>query len=330
MKWEDFEKVLKRVLDCPTAPFHEYHVRDALLEMLGTMPRVSLEEDAFGNLIATYRRGKSPGRFALGAHMDHPGWVRSSVSGNEISEWKFLGGVPDSYLKDPIISEFGSFAMWDLPALDVRDGFIHSRACDDLVNCAVIVALFTVLEEWEAEVRCHGIFTRAEEVGFVGAIEVAKGWPLPEDAVFVSLETSAPVGDVTMGKGPVLRVGDRLSIFDSELTLDIAAVAREGGIDVQRALLDKGACEATAMQAFGVRSAGLSIPLGNYHNCGADGTIECEYVSVDDVLGMVQLVEAMVVEPPALAQEAIRQRLGGRAGEYAREISATRKWFQER
>lgn len=56
--------------------------------------------------------------------------------------------------------------MWDLPAFELKDGQIHSRACDDLLGCAEIICLFRELEAANADVHCLGIFTRAEEVGF--------------------------------------------------------------------------------------------------------------------------------------------------------------------
>jgi len=43
--------ILRSVFNCPTAPFHEYHVRDHLLDLLDDLPHVSVEEDDFGNLI---------------------------------------------------------------------------------------------------------------------------------------------------------------------------------------------------------------------------------------------------------------------------------------
>jgi putative aminopeptidase FrvX len=71
------------------------------------------------------------------------------------------------------------------------------------------------------------------------------------------------------------------------------SVAAENGIPVQRCLLDGGACEASAYQLYGYRSVAASIGLGNYHNCAPDGTIQCEYVSVDDYANMVRLCVAL-------------------------------------
>ena len=58
-----------------------------------------------------------------------------------------------------------------------------------------------------------------------------------------------------------------------------------------------GTCEATAYQLYGYRSAALCVALGNYHNCGPDITIAPEFVSVEDVHGMVRLLVAAATMP---------------------------------
>lgn len=329
MNWPRLRHFLKEILDSPTAPFHEYHVRDTVLRLLSEFSHVSVAEDGFGNLVATYCRGRKRGRFAFGAHMDHPGWVRDSSSPE--GAWKFLGGMPAEYLKNPVIEEFGAFGMWKIPAMELRDGIIYSRACDDLINCATILAMFDELENREIEATCYGLFTRAEEVGFVGAIKLAKAWPLPKDVAFVSLETSSPAGDVVMGGGPVLRVGDRRSVFDDSITRQIGEVAAENGIGVQRRLLYAGSCEATAFQAYGIPSGGISVALGNYHNCGANGRIEAEYVSRDDTKALVELIVALVVASASRSRTKVassfRREMEKRAREFAPEERATRRWF---
>ena len=177
MDKERLAAIVQTILREPTAPFHEARVRDAIVGMLQACPRVTVREDDFGNLIAHYR-GTSPAagtRYAFCAHMDHPGWVRPEPS-EEGEAWKFLGRVPEDYLagNKERVRPFGDFAMWDLPDCELRDGRIYSRACDDLIGCAVIVATLETLCETDAPGECYGLFTRAEEVGFAGAIEMAR------------------------------------------------------------------------------------------------------------------------------------------------------------
>ena len=306
--------VVRALLERPTAPFHEEAVRDAIVAQLRTCPHVTFKHDAYGNVIARYRRGtRSRARWAFAAHMDHPGWVRAKNDG-----WQFLVSVAERYLINPRRREFGEFAMWDLPAFELKDGRIYSRACDDLLGCAEIICLFHELEAVEAEVHCLGVFSRAEEVGFWGAIQLARAGTLPRNITVLSLETSAPRGSAEIGRGPIVRVGDRLSIFDSGETARVMNVAAANKIPVQRCLLDGGSCEASAYQLYGYRSVAASIGLGNYHNCATDGTVQCEYVSLEDYANMVRLCVAVVLareeSDPA---KALRDSLEKRAEAYS-------------
>jgi endoglucanase len=313
MERQELLRVVRALVKQPTAPFHEDAVRDAIVAELAKCAHVSLEHDAYGNMIARYRRGtrKQP-QWAFAAHMDHPGWVRGKDG-----EWQFLGSVAERFLFNPRKREFGEFAMWDLPAFELQDGKIHSRACDDLLGCAEVICLFRELEDAKANVHCLGIFTRAEEVGFWGAIQLARSGILPKDITVFSLETSTPRGGAEIGRGPIVRVGDRLSIFDSGETARLISVAAANGIPVQRCLLDGGACEASAYQLYGYRSVAASIALGNYHNCAPDGSIQCEFVSVDDYANMVRLCVAVASESKRSDPvSALRTTLETRAANY--------------
>jgi len=290
MRDDEMIAVVAALANCPTAPFHEDAVRAEIERQLGNCSRVKLERDGFGNLIATYHRGRATkAGWALAAHMDHPGWVR-----NAKGERQFLGSVAERFRKRPKMKRFGEFAMWDLPAFEVREGKIYSRACDDLVGCAEIICVLRELQETQTTARCVGLFSRAEEVGFVGAIQLAKTGMLPRSLTILSLETSTPRGSAQMGKGPIVRVGDRISTFDGPATARLLQAAERKKIAIQRCLLDGGACEATAYQLYGYTCAAASLALGNYHNVTPEGRIACEFVASADFIGMVRLCLAVV------------------------------------
>ena len=122
-----------------------------------------------------------------------------------------------------------------------------------MVGCSAIVSFIKHLEFSQNKESFGAVFTRSEEVGFVGATKLAEEWPFISDSCFVSIETSVPVGDSLMGKGPICRVGDRITIFDNHATESILLTGKKYGIPVQRALLDGGACEAAAISAFGIK-----------------------------------------------------------------------------
>jgi len=327
MHHQSFLSLLRRVLSAPTAPFHEYQVAAVIAELLAAFPHVELTRDRFDNLIACYRRGRKKPRFAFAAHMDHPGWVR------EKGEAVFLGGVPAERLQSHPVEWFGDFGMWDLEPFRLEKGIVHARVCDDLVGCAAIVAMFAELEAKGADATVYGIFTRAEEVGFVGAIHLARHWPLPNGVCFISLETSAPRGGAVGGKGPVIRVGDRLSVFDDATTASLIAAATEASIPHQRALLDGGSCEATAMNLFGIPAAGISVLLGNYHNCPPEKGIAPESIHLNDAKQLVALITAVTLQTPAKGgsspgQASLKKRLLSRLREHAPYARAAAKHWR--
>jgi len=180
------------------------------------------------------------------------------------------------------------------------------------------VAMFMELEEAGAQGDCVGLFTRAEEVGFVGALRLAASGLIPEGVTIISLETSAERAPAKIGDGPILRVGDKASIFDSAATASLGQIAANAHIAVQRCLMAGGTCEATAYQLHGFRSAGLCVALGNYHNCGPGNRIAPEYVSFSDVQGLVRLCAQIAVDRGKKNQavKALKKRLKGNAEKY--------------
>lgn len=215
----------------------------------------------------------------------------------------------------------GDLTTWDLPAPDVRNGLLHAPACDDLAAAAAALAAFDVLQkmrtEGEADVDLRVLLTRAEEVGFLGAIAACREGTIPRRARVIALENSRAFDESPIGGGPIVRVGDRLSIFSPSLTGACALCAERiagapaqptatqmavgGGWKWQRKLMAGGACEATVFTTFGHEATCLCLPLGNYHNM-ADLTavqagnntspprIAPEFISVADFHGLVDLL----------------------------------------
>jgi endoglucanase len=152
---------------------------------------------------------------------------------------------------------------------------------------------------------------------------LGENWPFEKDTIFLSLETSRPVNGAEFGDGPVVRVGDRLSVFDAEAVDILMRTASEQGIRVQRCLLDRGACEASALRALGQRSAGVSICLGNYHNSSEDESLCPEYVMLDDVKGLVSLITALVAtKHKGIGERPLHSRIAMRQKEYAKHLAA--------
>jgi len=199
----------------------------------------------------------------------------------------------------------GAFGMWDLPAFrrDSREpDRLITRVADDLAGIAAILAVLERADQIDPKRRVdvRGVFTRAEEVGFVGALAISAAGRLPAGARIVAVEASKALPHAPQGAGPILRVGDRTSVFDDGLTRWIARVGDElaratrGRFRFQRRLMDGGTCEASAYQQFGYRCVGMCLPLGNYHNMSERGHIAAETIRLSDLVGLARFFEAML------------------------------------
>ena len=207
-------------------------------------------------------------------------------------------------------------AVFDLPDFELDGEYILMRAVDDLAGCASALAAMARLlrsgEQPEGDV--YTLFTRAEEVGLVGARLAADAGLLPSGTLIVSAESSRTLPGAEQGRGPVIRVGDAGSTFDADAESVLirareALNEREGGFPAQRQLMSGGVCEASAFAAYGYRTTGIAFPLGNYHNGAPEGRIEAEYIHVVDYLGGVALMEEAARRVSDRANTAFRSRL---------------------
>jgi endoglucanase len=97
--------------------------------------------------------------------------------------------------------------MWNLPAPVIRRDRITAPGCDDLAGVAAILCMLDELCRTRAAVRAYALFTRAEEVGFAGAIAAGRDRTLPISVPVISVETSKALAHAAIGDGPILRVG---------------------------------------------------------------------------------------------------------------------------
>jgi endoglucanase len=182
----------------------------------------------------------------------------------------------------------------DLPDFELKNGLIHMRAADDLAGCAAILAALESISEITTEGNVYGLFTRAEEVGLIGARLAAEHKLLPMNTIIISVETSSVLPGAEIGDGVVIRTGDRAATFDYEAEAYLTEAAHrikstEPDFKIQRQLMSAGGCEAAAFKAFGYTVTGTAFPLGAWHNRGESG-VEPEFISEDDFVGGARLL----------------------------------------
>lgn len=341
--------ILSRLAVQPAVAYNESGVASAVeltLDDLGIEPQV----DAYGNIIARVP-GQDPNAepLALVAHMDHPGFEAVAYQ-DDYLVGEALGGVPPSSFEAGVplhiiladgkrlpattagrhgddgqrrvLIELAEAARLELPAPVVFDlvdfqvdgDFIRMRAADDLAGCASILAALAELIAEPPPGDVYGVFTRAEEVGLMGARLLAESGRLPKETLVVSLESSRTLPGAEQGSGPVIRVGDAGMTFSAEaesvlLRARETLQLQEGGFRVQRQLMSGGVCEASAFALYGYRTTGIAFPLGNYHNGSPDGSVQAEYIHVEDYIGGVRLIVESARQMPGRQNIAFKQRL---------------------
>ena len=329
--------IVREVVSIPTAPFLERGVRDyirAFAEARG----LAHQEDAFGNAYVTYRRGRRRRPLVLGAHVDHPALVVAGVEGDQL-DLEFRGGIDASYGDGEPLALYREgahepharavvtsvradergrlagaeatvdgdasgvaiedLALWDVTPCRFRGEIVHARACDDLAGAAAVLATLDRIAAERPNGHVVGLFTRAEEVGLLGASVAARERLLPEDALVVAVETSSmAAGRAEQGGGPIVRLGDAMHVFSPRMSQWMTALggelrAEDETFAFQRKLMDGGTTEATSYDLYGYETGAACIALGNYHNAGPRGRVRAETVHLGDLEGLVRLFVRM-------------------------------------
>lgn len=362
---------VRALLEPPTAPYAEDGPHAAVRAFVAARPELELVVDEHANVIVRWPGARSAKRsktktLAYSAHLDHPGFLYAGKR-RGAHEATFHGGVPARYFPgapvrffdpetgapiatarvrapvkrgaddvcalDEVVGDprVGALGMWDLTPGEVRGTRLHSRVCDDLMGAAAILSTL----DWCARTRpaapLVGLFTRAEETGFVGCLGLARAARLLDGLAIVGLECSPRRATAKVGLGPVVRVGDKQSVFVPWITerLHEAALELQAANPrflFQRALMDGGSCESTAYNAYGVEAGALCLALGNYHNCGPKDRIAPEFVDWNDHESLIALLIAVAKtwdEPRERRILARLQRIW--SGEHARLAASARR-----
>lgn len=341
--------LLKKLCAVPTAPFCEQRMIGAV-EHFCRNRGLSVTHDPYDNLLVSSGSENRRPRWVFVAHMDHPGMQALSASRDGEVTAAFRGHVlakkmrrarvlffdQDRRIRGRIIEitedERGAatqvvvkvngdvpdsaYGMFDLPVAVSIGEKIISRALDDIAGVAAVLKAMVNIAKIPGSPAAV-LLTRGEESGFIGAIAAARDAKLVRKSdVIVSVECSAMQPYAPQGKGVVIRVGDKTSVFDSaatwQLTQTAEALAKhKKRFAFQRALMPGGTCEASAFGAYGYRAAAVCLPLGNYHNMAAKG-IAAEYIHIDDWHSLVDLLTAIGTQQPATELGDLRAKLDTR------------------
>lgn len=256
----------------------------------------------------------------IATHIDESGFVRFSpiggvYRGNCIGgRVRFLDGTPgvighelmDDPNKVPAFSKMyidvgsqsradcpirvGDVAAFERPFSEYGERLV-AKAMDDRIGVAVLIETLRRLKKSSNQV--FFVFSVQEEVGLRGATTAAYG--LDPDigiAIDVTRSGDTPKGvkmDVSLGKGPAIKVRDGGMLSDPRVVDWMVSTAERKKIPYQLEVLESGTTDARAMQLTraGVPAGCVSIPCRYVH-------APSEMVDLRDVQNAISLLLSLV------------------------------------
>jgi endoglucanase len=187
----------------------------------------------------------------------------------------------------------GDVAAFERPLADLGERLV-SKAMDDRIGVAILIEALRRMGK--SPNQAFFVFSVQEEVGLRGATTAA--YEIDPDlgiAVDVTRSGDTPKGvkmDVSLGKGPAIKVRDSGMLSDPRVVDWMVRVAEAGKIPYQLEVLEAGTTDARAIQLTraGVPAGCISIPCRYVH-------APSEMVDFNDVQEAVRLLVALVDDP---------------------------------
>jgi tetrahedral aminopeptidase len=283
-------------------------------------------------IVTVGKRAANGLKVMIAAHMDEIGIIVSHVEKNGLVRFSnigsvfprylagsrvvFLNGVhgvinhdkPDDLSKIQSLEKFfidvgatsekdspvkiGDLAVFDRSFLDLGKR-IASKALDDRSSCAVMIETIRQIKNSPHELVF--VFSTQEEVGVRGAQTAAYA----VDAELGIAVDVTPTGDimgvkmqVSLGKGPAIKVRDQGMISDSRVVQWMVTTATKNKIPYQMEVLEIGSTDARAMQLnkSGMLVGAISIPCRYVHS-------PSEVIDMDDLNNSVKLLTLLLNNP---------------------------------
>jgi endoglucanase len=231
-------------------------------------------------------------RTCLGGRVRFMGGVQGVIGGERLDhadkvhtiEQLFVDVGATSRADCPV--KVGDVAGFERPFMDLGDRLV-AKSMDDRISVAVLIETLRHIKSTPNELVF--VFTTQEEVGTRGATSAA--YAVDPDlgiSVDVTLSGDTPKGvrmEVSLGKGPAIKVRDGGMLADPRLVRVMVETAEKAGIPYQMEVLEGGTTDARAMQLAraGVPAGCVSIPCRYVHS-------PSEMVDYRDVQNSVKLL----------------------------------------
>ena len=192
--------------------------------------------------------------------------------------------------------QVGDVAVFERP-FSVLGNRLVSKAMDDRISVAVMIETLRQVESSPHDL--YFVFTVQEEVGVRGATTAAYGID-PDLGIAVDVTTTGdtPKGikmDVSLGKGPAVKVKDSGMLADPRVVKWMVNTAEKAKIPYQLEILERGGTDGRAIQLTraGVPTGCISIPCRYVHS-------PSEMIDIHDVENTIKLLVELLHKPVAL------------------------------
>ncbi|MCC6148251.1 MAG: M42 family metallopeptidase [Anaerolineaceae bacterium] len=196
--------------------------------------------------------------------------------------------------------KIGEVAAFHRPMLDLGNR-IAAKSIDDRIGVAILIETLRQIKESPHEL--YFVFSVQEEVGLRGAGTAAYALdPELGLAVDVTLTGDTPKGpkmEVSLGKGPAIKIRDGRMLSDPRLIQHLVQAAQNAGLPYQLEILEGGTTDASAIQISraGVPAGCISVPCRYVHS-------PSEMVDYNDVQNAVKLLVNVLSNPIQLDKSA--------------------------
>lgn len=271
---------LRRAVSVLAPPGKEERAIECVREMVAIRTRLEVLQDRFGNLMIRFRKERGGQPLVFSAHLDHPGLVVVGVDGNEIlAEYRggshsnchvgssvMLSGAHQSSIAtitrvdaqtrtSPVLTLQcdDAIAEGDVGTVLSNPSFL---ACDDMAGVCACLHASDRVEESELPGPVRFVFTRAEEIGMVGAIGACRSGLIPAGSRVIAIDARRDSEDAAIQ----VSARDRSGPVNPQLIQECI----RSGCSMNDSLPTT--TEAGVYGAFGFDSAAVTYPILSMHN----------------------------------------------------------------
>ena len=181
------------------------------------------------------------------------------------------------------------YAVFKKHASLLNGEFFAMRSLDVRFGCLALLEVLNRVKDEKLSRKIYFVWTVQEEIGLKGAKAFVSSHRIDVCYAVDSFACcSSLTGDVTVGKGPVLRMLDNSAFASYELMKEILNLAEKHDLPVQVGVTGGGTDGSVAME-FGAKMVPVTLAVRYLHT-------PAEYISIKDLKNLIELLTLLIFE----------------------------------